>query len=246
MEAIKYYVKGAFVGVAETPDALEQQEELIADLTAKVADLVADGRPEDEALGMAIASMGDLSALVREFAAEEPVAPPPAEVVVVPTVEVYASRLRLHTVALSAGGAVAVLFVLSVLAAVGGTIAADAAVMDLLLGVLALVWIGYTLRAFHRAPDEIATLELGAPGRLRKAVVQWAAVCAIAIVLNVVLGSEDFWAWTVWVATAAWPASVIVEQKLLVAGKFLYPKVPAAAPAQAEHAAAGAPTGNCA
>jgi len=44
MEAIKYYVKGAFVGVAETPEVLEQQEELIADMTAKVADLVADGR----------------------------------------------------------------------------------------------------------------------------------------------------------------------------------------------------------
>lgn len=71
MEAIRYYVKGAFLGIAETPDVLEQQDELIADLTAKVADLVADGKTQDEALGIAIASMGDLSGLVREFAAEE-------------------------------------------------------------------------------------------------------------------------------------------------------------------------------
>ena len=40
MEAIKYYVKGAFQDVKETLEVLEQQEELIADLTAKVADLV--------------------------------------------------------------------------------------------------------------------------------------------------------------------------------------------------------------
>jgi len=59
MEAIKYYVKGAFQGVAETPQVLEQQEELIADLTAKVAALVAEGRSEEEAPGMAKAPVGD-------------------------------------------------------------------------------------------------------------------------------------------------------------------------------------------
>ncbi len=119
MEAIKYYVKGAFVGVAETPEMLEQQEELIADLTAKVADLVADGRSEEEALGMAIASMGDLSGLVKEFATDESV---PRRAARAPaTTEVYAARLRLHVVALAAGGAIAVLFVLSVMGAFAGS-----------------------------------------------------------------------------------------------------------------------------
>ena len=139
MEAIKYYVKGAFVGVAETPEVLEQQEELIADMTAKVADLVADGRSEDEALGMAIASMGDLSGLVKEFATEEPVAAEPPAVPASPAVpepvlvDVELAKLRLHTVFMSAGGAVAVLFVLTMLGALSDSINSGAVAMDLLL-----------------------------------------------------------------------------------------------------------------
>ncbi|MBS3973595.1 MAG: hypothetical protein KGZ89_01830, partial [Actinobacteria bacterium] len=67
VEAIRYYVKGAFQGVKETPQVLEQQEELIADISAKVEDLVSEGKTREEALGAAIASMGELSALVDEF-----------------------------------------------------------------------------------------------------------------------------------------------------------------------------------
>src|SRR5665647_2067648 len=103
MEAIKYYVKGAFQGIPETPDVLEQQEEIISDLTAKVADLVAAGKPEEEALGVAIASLGDLSPLVAEFtpAPPAPGAPGVAVVVPPPTKRLYVRRLDLHVVAVS-------------------------------------------------------------------------------------------------------------------------------------------------
>lgn len=234
MEAIKYYVKGAFVGVAETPAVLEQQEELIADLTAKVADLVADGRPEDEALGMAIASMGDLSGLVKEFATEETVpAGPPAPV----TAEVYAARLRLHVVGLAAGGAIGALFVLSVMAAFAGVATGTAAALDVLLGLTAVGWFGSELWRFHREPGAIETFEVVTPG-LRLRILQWVAVCAVAFVFNMIEG-EGFWAWTVWVGAAAWPASVYVQRQLLERGKFMHPKVEAAT-ATTEAMAAGA------
>ena len=241
MEAIKYYVKGAFVGVAETPAVLEQQEELIADLTAKVADLVADGRPEDEALGMAIASMGDLSGLVKEFATDE-VAPavPPAPA----TTEVYAARLRLHVVALAAGGAVAALFVLSVLAAFAGTASGATVAVDLLLTLTAVGWIGFELWRFHQAPDAIETVEVVATG-MRTRILQWVAVCVFALVFNAIAGRE-FFAWTVWVGAAAWPASLYVQQQLIERGKFLHPKVEAAATGPAEAIAVAAAPGGCA
>ncbi len=71
------------------------------------------------------------------------------------------------------------------------------------------------------------------PG-LRKRVLQWVAVCGVALVFNAITG-DDFWAWTVWVGAAAWPASVYVQRQLLERGKFLHPKVeaPAAVPAEA-------------
>ena len=58
---------------------------------------------------------------------------------------------------------------------------------------------------------------------------------------------SEFWAWTVWVGAAAWPASIYVQRQLLERGKFLHPKVEAAATVPAEGMAVGAAaTGGCA
>jgi len=240
MEAIKYYVKGAFVGIAETPAVVEQQEELISDLTAKVADLVADGRSEEEALGMAIASMGDLSGLVKEFATEEPgtsAAPTaPAEPVAPPAVfvEAYTVRLRMHVVAISVALSIGTLFVLSVLALVGDSISSPALMADVLLGFAGLAWIAYALWAMHARPSLVEDVELRPSANLTRPLLQWVGVCVFALLANAIANGE-FWAWTVWVAAAAWPLSFYVEQRLLAAGKFLHPKVEAqAAPVSAE------------
>jgi len=245
MEAIKYYVKGAFVGIVETPEVREQQEELIADLTAKVEDLVAEGRSEEEALGTAIASMGDLSGLVREFVTEET---PPVDVPVQPVVdqpvmaEVYASRLRLHVTLLSVGGAIAALFVMSVFAAVGGALRAEAALWDLFLGMAALAWMAWAIRSFHEHPNDIETIEVPGKLRQRKAVMQWVAVCGIAFVANAILQGVGFWAWTVWGAAAAWPAGVFLERRFVEAGKFAHPPAVATTPARTS---AVVPSANC-
>lgn len=239
MEAIKYYVKGAFVGVTETPEVLEQQEELISDMTAKVADLVVDGRSEDEALGMAIASMGDLSGLVKEFAAEEgapeqavPQAPTPV------MAEVYLSRLRLHVVALTAGGALALLFVLTVLGAFGGAVSGGSAAADVLLGIVAIGWISFELWRFHQDPGAIATVEVE-PAGMRARIMQWVAACVLAVIFNAARGG-DFWAWTVWIAAAAWPAQLWLQRTLIERGKFLHPRV------EGQPAAESAVAGACA
>jgi hypothetical protein len=71
LDAIRKYVKGAFEGVEPTARVLDQQEEIIADLTEKYDDLVAGGKSQDEALGTVLASVGDLSALAGEFRAAQ-------------------------------------------------------------------------------------------------------------------------------------------------------------------------------
>lgn len=237
MEAIKYYVKGAFVGIAETPEVLEQQEELIADMQAKVADLVADGRSENEALGMAIASMGDLSGLVREFAVEADAAAAPAAEPVT-TAEVYSSRLRLHVVAISAGLTIGALFVLSLLAAMAGAANGSALLWDLVIGGAAVAWVGYTLRAFHQDPDAVETMEIPGAKQLLRAVLQWMAFCVAALIFNLIADNAGFWAWTLWLAGAAWPGSLYVQQRLIDAGRFLHPRVEATSPVEASATAA--------
>lgn len=237
MEAIRYYVKGAFLGIAETPDVLEQQDELIADLTAKVADLVADGKTQDEALGIAIASTGDLSGLVREFAAEEEGA---VGAKPVPTVEAYTTKLQLHAVVISAGAAIAVLFVISLFAAVTDNLRSSAGLWGLFFGGAALLWIGYVLFRFHERPGETGVVELSWKP-FRRAVLQWLGACAVALFLNLLLGQWEFWAWTIWIAAVAWPASIYVEQWLLRNGKFLYVEAPEGEPHAAEVATSGSP-----
>lgn len=244
MEAIKYYVKGAFVGVPETPAALEQQEELISDLTAKVADLVSQGHSEEESLGMAIASMGDLSGLVREFAPEEdaPAASTPAEkpAPVVTAHEVYARRLQLHSVAVGVIGAGATLLLLAVMAGGTSALGGPAALCVLALLGAGVFWLGTTLRRFHEAPDEVATIQVSGKQQVRTAVLRWVAACAGAFLFNLVFQAQGFWAWTIWVAATAWPISVYATIKFVERGDFLFAPAPEAPAADDAEQAVGA------
>ena len=232
MEAIKYYVKGAFVGVPETPAALEQQEELISDLTAKVADLVSQGHSEEESLGMAIASMGDLSALVHEFTPDEPAptVPTPAEkpAPVVTAHEVYARRLQLHSVAVGVLGAGATLLVLALMAGGTSALGGPAALCVLALLGVGVFWLGSTVRRFHEAPDEVATIEVSAKRQIRSAILRWVAVCAGAFLFNLVFEAQGFWAWTIWIAATAWPISVYASIKFVERGDFVFAPAPEA------------------
>ena len=112
------------------------------------------------------------------------------------------------------------------MAAFAGMAAGAALVVDVLLGMTAVGWIGFELWRFHQEPDAIEMVEVVTPG-LRTRILQWVAVCGVALVFNVIDGN-DFWAWTVWVGAAAWPASIYVQRQLLERGKFLHPKVEAA------------------
>ena len=236
MEAIQYYVKGAFQGVAEGPEALEQQEELIADLTAKVADLVADGKSEDEALGVAIASLGDLSGLVAEFApaAAATVAMPVP--VVVPTVEVQATRLDFHILAIAVALDAAFMLACTVLGALTETIDPGAGVTLFLVLVGAGWWVYSEWLKYQANPEAIETRELIYRPRLTKAVGLWAAACFATAVMNIGSGT-DFWMWPLWVAVTVMPIKILVERWMTTRGMFTNVAV---AP---EGAAAGAAIG---
>ncbi len=223
MEAIKYYVKGAFQGVAETPQVLEQQEELIADLTAKVADLVAEGKSEEEALGMAIASVGDLSALVSEFGPAEN-APAP-----IPVATVYANRLDLHVVTVSAGIGAAVMIASAALGAFTELI--HPIVGFTLLGTLAagVWWVRATYLRYQADPIAAEIRELVYKEPFRRALFIWAGVSLGAGVLNLASGT-GFWCWPIWVAGGTWALAVKVEPWLIARGDFIAPEPAPAEP----------------
>ncbi|PKQ19844.1 MAG: hypothetical protein CVT66_07925 [Actinobacteria bacterium HGW-Actinobacteria-6] len=215
MEAIKYYVKGAFQGAAETPETLEQQEELIADLTAKVADLVAEGRSADEALGIAIASLGDLSELVAEFAP----AGGASAVQPVPTAHVQAARLDFHVTLAAIGLDAAFMLFCTVLGAITHTIEPGAGlVLFALLGATAW-WIRTAYAAYMADPDTAEMRELVYKPRIMKALGLWAGACFVAMVMNMATGT-DFWFWPVWVAATVLPIRVLVERWVTRRGMF--------------------------
>jgi uncharacterized membrane protein YfcA len=221
MEAIKYYVKGAFQGIPETPEVLEQQEELIADLTAKVADLVAEGKPEQEALGVAIASLGDLSPLVAEFT-PAPAAPGENAVALPPTKRLYVSRLDLHVVAFSLGLGAVVMALCTVLGAWTSRIDPGSGLTLVVVVGAAAWWIRTAYERFKQDPDARETRELTYGVRLRKAVLLWVGVSFVSMLFNAVSGT-DFWVWPLWVAATMWPVAVLVEQRLAAGPLFEAP-----------------------
>lgn len=218
MEAIKYYVKGAFQSVRETPEVLEQQEELIADLTAKVADLVTQGKSQEEALGMAIASVGDLSALVAEF---EPAEEIPARI---PTVTVYGNRLDLGVIALSAGVGAAVLLVSTALGAFTGLVQPGAGFSLLAVVGVGVWWIRRAYLNYKESPDAVEVRALDFAARFRGALGIWGIVLFGVTMFNLATGT-DFWCWPVWVAGGTWALTVKMEQWLARRPEFAAPEI---------------------
>jgi len=216
MEAIKYYVKGVFQGVKTTPEVLEQQEELIADLTAKVGDLVAEGKSEEEAIGIAIASLGDLSALVSEFESAEET-PESA-----PTASVYATHLDLHVVAISASVGAAVMIASAALGAWTEMIHPPAGFSLLIVLIVGIWWVRGAYLRYQEAPEVVETRKLVYKERFRKALMVWAGVAIAVTWLNIMTGAY-FWCWPIWVAGGTWALTVKVEERLVQHAEFLSP-----------------------
>lgn len=216
MEAIRYYVQGAFQGVKVTPEVLEQQEELVADLTAKVSDLVAQGRSEDEALGVAIASVGDLSGLVSEFEPAEELAAR------IPTASVYAARLDLHVAAISAAIGGAVMIASTALGAWTSLIHPGAGFSLLAVLAVGVWWIRAAYMRNQESPKAVESRDLvyGAP--FRKALLVWVGVALGATALNA-MTVTDFWCWPIWVAGGTWALTFKVEEYLVKRTEFLAP-----------------------
>lgn len=214
MDAIRYYVKGAFQGVKESPEVVEQQEELVADMTAKVADLVAEGKSEDEALGIAIASMGDLSALVSEFEQAEP------GEVVIPTVTVYREWLELHARGMAVGIGALVMVVSAAAGVATDLLGPESMVALPLLGVVGLGvwWVRDAYLKYREQPDGVEVRPLYDAAPFRKALLWWAALFVAATFANMV--TDGFWSWPIWVAGGTWALKAKLEQTLVRRDEF--------------------------
>lgn len=224
MEAIRHYVKGAFQGVEETPQVLEQQDELIADVTAKVDDLVSQGKTPDEALGMAIASLGGLSALVEEFRAEQDSLDSITEAPLVRTAAVYSGRLDFHTDAICFGVFMTVMLLCTV---VGGnftnTIEGYAGPVLLLALLAAISWLRYAYVRSAPHWNEIEAKELVYRWRLLKSIGVAAAIATGAVWASMFTGAPEFWFWPLWVVAVAFPIRVLVGWFVIRRGWFLAP-----------------------
>jgi hypothetical protein len=188
MDVIRTYVTGAFAGVAQTPAAVEQQAELIANMEEKVRDLVAEGKGAEEALGVTIAEAGDLSVLAGEFPSADsvPPAPPMAEV-----------RIALRTLLLRVGAVTVALMALSLWAALVGATGGIRSLPLLLVAVAvgAAAWRAWTAIAEYRTdPDAVAEVPLHGVSSLAKPIAVWVATCVLLLVINEAV-RYGFWAW---------------------------------------------------
>ncbi|MDO9173808.1 MAG: hypothetical protein Q7V62_03320 [Actinomycetota bacterium] len=204
MDVIRTYVTGAFAGVAQTPAAVEQQAELIANMEEKVRDLVAEGKGAEEALGITIAEAGDLSVLASEFPSADSMPPVPS------TVEV---RIALRTLLVRVGAVTVALMALSLWMAWASANAGirKAAFLLVVATVVAAAWRAWSaLTEYRLDPDAVAEVLRPTARSLVRPVALWLGACVgLAFVNNSVY--YGFWAWVGWCVAFVLPVETALE-----------------------------------
>ena len=66
-EQLREYIENVFSEAPQTPTAIEMKEEFLQNLVDKYNDLINDGKGEEAAFNIAVASIGDVSQLVMEL-----------------------------------------------------------------------------------------------------------------------------------------------------------------------------------
>jgi len=69
-DKIRRYVEDLFAETAPTKKAVELKEEMIQNLQDKYSDLITDGKTQEAAYNIAVAGIGDISALLAELESE--------------------------------------------------------------------------------------------------------------------------------------------------------------------------------
>ena len=70
MEAIREYLSNLFLNLLETPQVLRAKAELMEMMEDKYAELIAEGKTENEAVGTVISEFGNLSELAEALGIE--------------------------------------------------------------------------------------------------------------------------------------------------------------------------------
>ncbi len=73
-EKLRRYIDDLFASAPSTMRAVELKEELYQNLTDKYNDLIAEGKSEESAFNVAIASIGDVDSLISGLSGEKPAA----------------------------------------------------------------------------------------------------------------------------------------------------------------------------
>ena len=80
MEAIRNYVEALFAGLPQRGDVLRVKEDMLANLEDKFTALLDEGKNEDEATGIVIASIGSAEELREELGLADNASAPDTEV----------------------------------------------------------------------------------------------------------------------------------------------------------------------
>lgn len=78
MEAIRNYVEALFAGLPQRGDVLRVKADMLANLEDKYNTLLAEGKNEDEATGIVVASIGSAEELREELGLDAEIPEPPS------------------------------------------------------------------------------------------------------------------------------------------------------------------------
>ncbi len=227
-DPIANFVKGAFAGVPETTEVLEQQAELIASLRERVSDLVAEGYAHEEATGIAVASLGDLTGLVGEL--DEAAAAKRA------MVAVKSRPLNFHAALLSILGIGVAYGLLVFVLAFSRTPWVEAGLIAVAAAAACVLWLLVSVIALHIPQRRPRTVDLGDTGWVKRGLILWAlAAVGMVVVMALTWSNTRFLAWGylgIGLLGAVFLLRAAIIQLLVRGGRFVDETAPSSASEQ--------------
>lgn len=224
IDAITYYVRGAFADAQKTPQMLEQQQELIADLSDRAADLAAAGHSEQEAVGLAIASIGDIGILVPDASsAKSPhldrLFPAPSFVVA------NAARLQIHTAIITTAITLAVFTAIVSVLLITGRASSEWLAFGAAGAAAGIGWLIMGLISLHVNESRTASIQVGGTQWLLRGTKVWGLSFAVVLIPIGYANLMGSW-WTLSVLAIpslgiGFLVREVVVQYLLRKGRFL-------------------------
>lgn len=217
MGGINDYLSSVKKQYPDTQEVREQIEELRDTLHMKTEEYQALGRTYNDAVALAISSMGDLKPLLDQVSGN--------------TRSVYVNRLnrdnaKYSMLIIAAEYLLCWLFYMLSSYQPGNEFLLPFIVFGILLGIALSIWPVIAHTTQKRQPDKTDTVGMPYRKLMRTALIAWGGASVVLLIVNMATWHDSWVLWAVWpvVGISNWPMNIWLYHRMLASGKYDAPQ----------------------